>query len=124
VLTAPYLAPALIRISVANPRDVQKVKLSGDMFMDGFNLLNGPDDLVMHGGQLIVAFGSSIKRVTPSTSTWHEATVRSTRSIGGVTALVTDGETLWGVNGQSVRYLLHVPPSPFEIFEIDPAKLR
>jgi sugar lactone lactonase YvrE len=125
VLTATYLEPRLVRVSTSNPRDVREVDLDGDFFMDGFNVLNGPDDLMMMpDGQLIVAFGSSIKRVTPSTSTWHEATVRSTRSIGGVTALVTDGETLWGVNGQSVRYLLHVPPSPFEIFEIDPAKLR
>ena len=64
MLTVTYLQPALIRISVANPRDVRNVKLSGDMFMDGFNLLNDPDNLVVHKGQLFVAFGSSIKRIT------------------------------------------------------------
>ena len=66
VLTAVYLEPSLVRISTANPRDVRKVKLSGDLFMDGFNVLNGPDDLMMVGNQLIVAFGSSLKRVTPT----------------------------------------------------------
>ncbi|MBA3458273.1 MAG: SMP-30/gluconolactonase/LRE family protein [Deltaproteobacteria bacterium] len=124
VLTAPYLQPALIRISVANPRDVRKVALSGDMFMDGFNLLNGPDDLVMHGNQLIVAFGSSIKRITPTDASWTRARVKSTRTIGGVTALVQNGDDLYGINGQSVRFALMVPPAPFQIFEIDTAKLR
>ncbi|HEY5927785.1 MAG TPA: hypothetical protein VIV11_39135 [Kofleriaceae bacterium] len=124
LLTATYLEPALIRVSVANPRDVRKVKLSGDMFMDGFNLLNGPDDLVMHGSQLVVAFGSSIKRVTANDASWTTATVKSTRTIGGVTALVQDGTKLFGINGQSVRFLLGVPPAAFQIFEIDPARLR
>jgi sugar lactone lactonase YvrE len=124
VLTATYLAPALVRISVANPRDVRLVKLSGDMFMDGFNLLNGPDDLVMHKGQLYVAFGSSIKRITATDVQWNAATVKSTRTIGGVTALVDDGAAMYGINGQSVRFALKVPPSPFQIFKIDTAALR
>jgi hypothetical protein len=125
VLTATYLAPALIRVSTSNPRDVREVKLGGDMFMDGFNLLNGPDDLMMMpDGQLIVAFGSSLKRVVPADTSWSSATVKSTRTIGGVTALVLDGAKLYGINGQSVRYLLKVPPATFEIFEIEPAKLR
>ncbi len=124
ILTAPYLAPALVRVSLSNPRDVRAVKLSGDLFMDGFNLLNGPDDLVMHDGQLIVAFGSSIKRITPSDASWRSAVVKSTRTIGGVTALVQDGHKLYAINGQSVRFALHVPPARFEIFELDPAKLR
>jgi len=124
VLTTPYLEPSLVRVSVADPRDVRKVKLSGDMFMDGFNVLNGPDDLMMMGNQLIVAFGSSIKRVTPTDASWSSATVRSTRTIGGVTALIEADGKLYGANGQSVRFLLHVPPNPFEIFEIDPNQLR
>ncbi len=124
VLTAVYLEPSLVRVSVANPRDVRKVKLSGDLFMDGFNLLNGPDDLIMMGDQLIVAFGSSIKRVTPKDASWSAATVKSTRTIGGVTALISDGAKLYGVNGQSVRFALKVPPNPFEIFEIEQNKLR
>lgn len=125
VLTATYLEPTLVRVSTANPREVRKVKLSGDMFMDGFNLLNGPDDLMMMpDGQLIVAFGSSIKRLVPSDASWSAATVRSTRTIGGVTALVETDGRLYGINGQSVRYLLKVPPSRFEIFEIEPGKLR
>jgi sugar lactone lactonase YvrE len=125
VLTAPYLEPSLVRVSVANPRDVRKVKLSGDMFMDGFNLLNGPDDLMMmDNNQLIVAFGSSLKRVTPADASWSSATVKSTRTIGGVTALVMGEGKLYGVNGQSVRFLLGVPPNAFEIFEIEPNRLR
>jgi sugar lactone lactonase YvrE len=124
VLTAVYLPPTLVRVDLANPRDVRQVALSGDLFMDGFNLLNGPDDLVMHDGQLIVAFGSTIKRVTPSDASWTKATVKSTRTIGGVTALVEDGANLYGINGQSVRFLLKVPPHPFEIFSIDVKKLR
>ena len=113
-----------MRVSTSNPRDVRKVKLSGDMFMDGFNLLNGPDDLMMMpSGQLIVAFGSSIKRVVGDAS-WSSATVKSTRTIGGVTALVLDDTKLYGINGQSVRFLLRVPPAPFEIFEIEAGKLR
>ncbi len=124
VLTAPYLEPSLVRVSVANPRDVKKVKLSGDMFMDGFNLLNGPDDLMMMpDGQLIVAFGSSLKRIKTGDG-WSSATVKSTRTIGGVTALVHDGTKLYGINGQSVRFALKVPPATFEIFEIEPARLR
>lgn len=124
VLTAVYLPPALIRVSTSNPRDVRKVKLSGDMFMDGFNVLNGPDDLVMHGTQLIVAFGSSLKRITATDASWTKATVKSTRTIGGVTALVQNGDELYGINGQSVRFLLRVPPAQFQIFAIDPATLR
>jgi len=125
ILTATYLEPALVRVSTANPREVTKVKLSGDMFMDGFNLLNGPDDLMMMpDGQVIVAFGSSLKRVTPKDRSWSAATVKSTRTIGGVTALVQGNGTLYGINGQSVRYLLGVAPSTFEIFEIEPSKLR
>jgi hypothetical protein len=124
VLTATYLAPALIRISVADPRDVREVDLDGDMFMDGFNLLNGPDDLVMHDGELVVAFGSSLKRIVPGDASWTSATVKSTRTIGGVTALVENGDKLYGINGQSVRFALHVSPNPFEIFEIDTAALR
>lgn len=124
VLTATYLAPSLVRISVENPLDVREVELDGDMFMDGFNVLNGPDDLVMHGNQLIVAFGSTLKRVVPSDSSWRRATVHSTRTIGGVTALVEDGDQIYGINGQSVRYLLGVPPAVFQIFEIDTRKLR
>jgi len=125
VLTATYLEPRLVRISTSNPRDVREVDLDGDMFMDGFNLLNGPDDLIMMpDGQLLVAFGSSLKRVKPRSAAWREATVKSTRTIGGVTALVGDGTTVWGINGQSVRYLLRVPPSTFEIFQIDPTTLR
>ena len=124
LLTATYLEPALIRVTVANPREVKKVALSGDMFMDGFNLLNGPDDLVMHGNQLIVAFGSSIKRITPSDASWSKATVRSTRTIGGVTALVENGNRLFAINGQSVRFALKVPPAQFQIFEIDTRALR
>jgi len=124
LLTATYLEPALIRVTVANPREVKKVALSGDMFMDGFNVLNGPDDLVMHGNQLVVAFGSSIKRITPGDASWSKATVKSTRTIGGVTALVEDGEHLYGINGQSVRFLLKVPPAQFQIFEIDTRALR
>lgn len=100
------------------------MKLSGDMFMDGFNLLNGPDDLVMHEGQLIVAFGSSIKRITPADASWRRATVKSTRTIGGVTALVQNGDELYGINGQSVRFALKVPPAPFQIFAIDAGQLR
>ena len=92
--------------------------------MDGFNVLNGPDDLVMHGDQLVVAFGSSLKRITPTDATWTKATVKSTRTIGGVTALVEDGDKLYGINGQSVRFLLRVPPTPFEIFEVDTRALR
>ena len=125
VLTAVYLEPSLVRVSVANPKDVRKVKLSGDLFMDGFNVLNGPDDLMMMGDQLIVAFGSSIKRVTPKDPSWSAATVKSTRSIGGVTALVADDRgKLYGINGQSVRFALGVRPNPFEIYEIEPSKLR
>jgi sugar lactone lactonase YvrE len=124
LLTATYLPPTLVRVSVANPREVRAVSLSGDLFMDGFNVLNGPDDLVVHDGQLIVAFGSTIKRVVPSDASWTKATVRSTRSIGGVTALVEDGAKLYGVNGQSVRFALGVSPRLFQIFKIDPAKLR
>lgn len=124
VLTAVYLEPSLVRISVANPRDVRKVKLSGDMFMDGFNLLNGPDDLLMAGDQLLVAFGSSIKRVTPKDASWTSATVKSTRTIGGVTALVASEDKIYGINGQSVRFALEVPPNAFEIFELDTRKLR
>jgi hypothetical protein len=124
VLTAVYLEPSLVRVSVANPRDVRKVKLSGDLFMDGFNVLNGPDDLMMVGDQLIVAFGSSLKRVTPRDASWSAATVKSTRTIGGVTALVQDAGKLYGINGQSVRFALKVPPNRFEIFEIDQGKLR
>lgn len=124
LLTATYLPPSLVRVSLANPRDVRAVDLTGDLFMDGFNVLNGPDDLIMHDGQLIVAFGSSLKRVTPSDASWSHATVKSTRTIGGVTALIEDGAKLYGVNGQSVRYALGVTPRPFEIFAIDPAKLR
>jgi hypothetical protein len=124
VLTAPYLEPSLVRVSVANPRDVRKVKLGGDMFMDGFNLLNGPDDLMMMpDGQLIVAFGSSLKRIKTGDG-WSSATVKSTRTIGGVTALVHDGSKLYGINGQSVRFALKVPPATFEIFEIEPTRLR
>ena len=124
MLTATYLQPALIRISVANPRDVRKVKLSGDMFMDGFNLLNGPDDLVMHKGQLFVAFGSSIKRITSSDGKWTSASVKSTRSIGGVTGLISDGDRLLGLNGQSVRFALKLPPAPFKIFTVDTTASR
>lgn len=124
VLTATYLPPKLVRVSVANPRDVNEVELSGDMFMDGFNLLNGPDDLVMHDGQLVVAFGSSLKRIQPADASWTHAEVRSTRTIGGVTALVEDGASLFGINGQSVRFALGISPRPFVIFSIDPAKLR
>ena len=125
VITAPYLAPKLVRVSTSNPRDVREVDLSGDMFMDGFNVLNGPDDLMMMpDGQLIIAFGSSIKRVTPKDRSWSAATVKSTRTIGGVTALVRDEGHLYGINGQSVRFLLGVPPAQPEIFEIDPARLR
>jgi sugar lactone lactonase YvrE len=124
VLTATYLPPALVRVSVDDPRDVRTVKLGGDLFMDGFNLLNGPDDLVMQDGQLIVAFGSSLKRITPSDASWSRATVRSTRTIGGVTALVQDAGKVYGINGQSVRFALGVTPAPFEIFEVDLARLR
>ncbi len=124
VLTAVYLEPSLVRISTANPRDVRKVKLSGDLFMDGFNVLNGPDDLMMVGNQLIVAFGSSLKRVTPTDASWTKASVKSTRTIGGVTALVEAEGKLYGINGQSVRFALGVSPNPFEIFEIDVTKLR
>lgn len=124
VITAVYLEPSVVRISTANPRDVRKVKLSGDLFMDGFNVLNGPDDLMMVGNDLIVAFGSSIKRVTPEDASWTAATVRSTRTIGGVTALVKAEDKLYGINGQSVRFALGVSPNPFEIFEIDVRKLR
>lgn len=124
LLTATYLEPALIRVTVANPREVKKVQLSGDMFMDGFNLLNGPDDLVVHGNDLIVAFGSSIKRITPSDASWSKAKVRSTRTIGGVTALVEDGDRLYAINGQSVRFALKVPPAQFQIFEVDTRALR
>jgi sugar lactone lactonase YvrE len=124
LLTATYLQPTLVRVNVANPSDVRRVDLTGDMFMDGFNVLNGPDDLVIRNGELIVAFGSSIKRVRPTDSTWTKARVTSTRTIGGVTALVEDGARIYGINGQSVRFALGVPPRAFEIFEIDPAKLR
>jgi hypothetical protein len=126
VITATYLEPTLVRVSVANPRDVRTVQLSGDMFMDGFNVLNGPDDLMMMpNGQLIIAFGSSIKRVTPKDRSWAAATVKSTRTIGGVTALVLDDQNhLYGINGQSVRFALGVTPAQPEIFEIDPARLR
>ncbi|HUS33635.1 MAG TPA: hypothetical protein VMZ53_34265 [Kofleriaceae bacterium] len=125
VLTAVYLQPSLVRVSVANPRDVRRVKLSGDIFMDGFNVLNGPDDLMMtSNNQLVVAFGSTLKRITPSDASWSAATVKSTRTIGGVTALVEAEGKLYGVNGQSVRFALGVPPNGFEIFEIDPARLR
>jgi hypothetical protein len=109
----------LIRVSTSNPRDVRKVKLSGAMFMDGFNLLNGPDDLVMHDGELVVAFGSSIKRITPDDASWTRARVISERTIGGVTALVKDNDRLYGINGQSVRFALKLSPSPFQIFAID-----
>lgn len=124
VLTAVYLEPSLVRVDVANPRDVRRVKLTGDLFMDGFNVLNGPDDLMMVGDQLVVAFGSSIKRVTATDASWKQATVKSTRSIGGVTALIEGDGQLYGVNGQSVRFALGVAPRPFEIFEIDPGQLR
>jgi len=73
---------------------------------------------------VIVAFGSTIKRVTPTDAAWTKATVKSTRTIGGVTALVEDGADLYGINGQSVRFLLGVSPKPFEIFSIDTTKLR
>jgi hypothetical protein len=125
VLTAVYLQPSLVRVSVANPRDVREVKLSGDIFMDGFNVLNGPDDLMMMpNNQLVVAFGSTLKRVTPRDASWSAATVKSTRTIGGVTALVEGDGKLFGVNGQSVRFLLGVSPNAFEIFEIEPSRLR
>jgi sugar lactone lactonase YvrE len=125
ILTAVYLQPTLVRVSVANPHDVREVDLSGDLFMDGFNVLNGPDDLMMmDNGQLIVAFGSTIKRVTPRDSSWAAASVKSTRTIGGVTALVRGNGKLFGINGQSVRFALGVPPNGFEIFEIEPSRLR
>jgi len=123
MLTAVYLPPSLVRVSMTNPLDVREVDLDGDMFMDGFNVLNGPDDLMMHGSDLIVAFGSSLKRVFTHDN-WRTATVKSTRTIGGVTALVEDGDKIYGINGQSVRYLLGVPPAEFQIFEIDTRKLR
>jgi hypothetical protein len=119
VLTATYLPPRLVRVDVANPRDVRAVELSGDLFIDGFNALNGPDDLVMHDGELVVAFGSSLKRIAPDGPSWQRAKVTSTRTIGGVTALVEDGDRLFGINGQSVRFALGVAPTPFQIFEID-----
>ena len=120
VITATYLPPTLVRVSTSNPRDVKKVKLDGAFFMDGFNLLNGPDDPLMRDdGTLLVAFGSSIKTIIPDDVSWARATVSSQRSIGGVTALVADGDTVYGINGQSVRYLLGLSPAPFQIFEVD-----
>ena len=124
VITATYLPPTLVRVDHANPKRVTEVALDGDLFMDGFNLLNGPDDLIVHHGEVIVAFGSSLKRITPDDASWTSATVKSTRTIGGVTALITSGDKVYGVNGQSVRFALHVAPKPFEIFEIETAKLR
>jgi sugar lactone lactonase YvrE len=124
LITATYLQPRLVRISLRDPGDVRAVRLEGDAFMDGFNVLNGPDDLVFHGNDLIVAFGSSIKRIRATDASWTRATVRSTRTIGGVTGLVKAGGKLYGLNGQSVRFLLRIPPSSFQIFEIDTAALR
>src|SRR3712207_8633852 len=53
--------------------------------------------------QLLVAFGSTIKRVTPKDASWPSATVKSTKTIGGVTALVEADGKVYGINGQSVR---------------------
>lgn len=118
VLTATYLPPTLVRVSTRNPRDVQTVELDG-WFMDGFNLLNGPDDLLMHDGTLYVAFGSSIKTVIPDDASWKRASVSSQRTIGGVTALMEDGAKIYAMNGQSVRFGLRLSPAPFQIFEVN-----
>jgi hypothetical protein len=80
--------------------------------------------MMLSNNQLVVAFGSTLKRVTPRDASWSAATVKSTRTIGGVTALVEGDGKLFGVNGQSVRFLLGVSPNAFEIFEIEPSRLR
>ena len=68
----------------------------------------------------IVAFGSSIKHITPDDASWTRAHVTSERTIGGFTALVEDGEDhLYAINGQSVRFALRLSPSPFQIFQLD-----
>lgn len=124
VLAATFARPSLVRIDARNPRDVRAVALGGDPFVDPANKLNGPNDLVVYKGQLLVAFGSTFKRVEPTDASWSAATVSSTLTIGGVTTIVHDGDRLFAINGQAVRFELELDPLPFEIFEVFLAKLR
>jgi sugar lactone lactonase YvrE len=68
VLVTKYSPARLARISLADPTQVTEVKLQGDSFSGGWDLLSGADGIAFHGDVLYVAFDSRVMQVTPTDS--------------------------------------------------------
>lgn len=112
LLVSKYLAPELVRVSLADPSDTVTVSLRGDTFASGG--LNGADDVVLVDGVLWVTLVDRLARVVPDDDTWTAATVTTTPlDEGGVTGLVLADGDVFGVNGQAVEFTLGLPTAPF-----------
>ncbi|MCA9537902.1 MAG: SMP-30/gluconolactonase/LRE family protein [Myxococcales bacterium] len=120
LLAVQYLPPRLYRIDFANPADVIEVDLDGDLLFD--ELLSGADGITFFGGQLYVALGGSLVRITADDPGWFTAHFDrlelADASLSGVTA--ADG-ALYVLDSDVTRFVLGGQPDlPFELLRVDP----
>lgn len=117
LLVTKYLPAKLIRISVADPRDVREVQLSGDHPLP--QLLAGADGMVRLGRDMYVTFGSSLIRLR-STDGWLTAR-RERFELGEKLAAVTVAQgQLYVLQSDIPQYVLPGSPAPFAIRRVDP----
>ncbi len=120
MLVGIYKPARLVAIDMTTPSLVRNVKLHGDSFGAGFDLLGGADGAVLYGSCLYVAMNKHIARLCPRSSAWLEADVVRRRREDGITSLLVADGDLYSTNGQSTRFALKlVEEAPFQIRKVD-----
>lgn len=123
LLVTRYDPAALLRISMADPREISEVTLRGDAFSGGPSVGSGADGLRFSKGVLYVAFDRWVMRVVNDDQSWKSASVKA-KPISmkyGVTSLTEVDGALYASNGQTALFWMGLDPAlPFRLVRLDP----
>ncbi|WAS95866.1 SMP-30/gluconolactonase/LRE family protein [Nannocystis punicea] len=123
LMVVKTMPPALYRVSLADPSDIEEVTFSGDPFaVPGDPRFPGPDGLEFLGEELYVIYDGGVQQLTFSGDDHTQAVVRTTTSVptGLTSATVAEGR-LYMIDSEVFRvlYMFQPPELPFKILHLD-----
>lgn len=116
LLVILYLPSRMVRVDLATA-EVTEVDIEGS-FGD-LTFLSGADGMTLHEGEVYVAFGSELVKLTPTRGDWTKMRAVEVTVPNGMTDVVSTPHGLYLLNGQAVRYALGHEPKPFELVLFD-----
>ncbi|MDC0721076.1 SMP-30/gluconolactonase/LRE family protein [Nannocystis bainbridge] len=123
LMVVTSMPPALFRVSLSDPTEIDAVTFSGDLFsVPGDPRFPGPDGLEFLGSKLYVIYDGGVQQLSFSGNDHTQATVRTTTSVptGLTSATVAEGQ-LYMVDSEVYRvlYTNQAPILPFKIVHLD-----